>query len=268
MIKLLAVVLSLSLSGMCQLAFPAFGSVSGGSGSVPSSGLQVWYRGDSLTCTGGCSGTNPVTVLLDKSGNGNNCTASGTAPTFVASAVNSQPGVSFNNTPCALTTGVPWNNAITEFAVISVATTSHMHTLLSGVTQAVAMNPCYRFSGGFMDGAIYDNWQVIGHGGLTPCDTSWHQLGFTYCTAVVTNCTGGGSASNNLQFYIASTTDGSPTTDTTTGLSQNTATFGRAAVSATEYFEGTVTEVIMYNRVLSSSEISTIQAYLHTRYGT
>jgi hypothetical protein len=59
-----------------------------GPGGISGTNLAVWYRSDDLTCTGGCTGTNVVTALVDKSGNANNCTTSG-SPTYVATAVNS-----------------------------------------------------------------------------------------------------------------------------------------------------------------------------------
>ena len=269
MIKLLAVVLSLSLSGMCQLAFPAFGSVSSGSSSIPSSGLQLWYRGDNLTCTGGCSGTNTVTSLNDLSSNANNCTAAGTTIKYAASAVNSKPGFTFDGSSlsyCSFSS-IAWNGGGTSFVVVAFSATNHEDDMISGVTQAFAHGGCRQTSGGIEQYAGSENVAYLGHG-TAACDTSYHQLGVTFCDAVVTNCTGGGSASNNLQFYIASTTDGSASTVTGSQSFNNNSTFGKAAVNASAFLTGTVTEIIFYNRVLSSSEISTVQAYLHGRYGT
>jgi len=126
LVSLLAIV-GFSVSAHAQAGLVMLGV--GGPAGPPTTNLKVWYRGDSLTCTGGCSGTNVVTALVDKSANGNNCTTSG-GPTYLASGPPHFPGITFasgSSQYCAMGTPVAWNgttNGITLFVIAADANIS------------------------------------------------------------------------------------------------------------------------------------------------
>jgi len=246
--KVLAFVALLSL-GFCAFQIPMGstwqGSAGGGPGGISATNLQVWYRGDSLTCTGGCTGTNVVTSLNDKSSNADNCTTSG-SPTYVASAVNSQPGVLFGALYCTFGTALAWSGNVSVFVVWANTATGQKSSFLVGPSGSFKYWTCNTSEQGMDDSQVAQ----IGTG-TTACDTSYHQMGGTY-------------NSSAYAFYIASTTDGSGTQ--AESLSGSLTTLG--ATSGGEELHGTLVEFFVYSRILTGTEISTVQSYLHGRYGT
>jgi hypothetical protein len=92
---------------------------------------------------------------------------------------------------------------------------------------------------------------AIGNG-IAAADTSYHQIGVTY----------NGSAE---AFYLAETTDGS-------GTQARTITSAMSALGISEggsnYANYTLVEIFVYTRILTGTEISEVQSYLHSRYGT
>jgi hypothetical protein len=214
----------------------------------PASGMQIWYRGDSLVCTGGCSGTNAVTQFTDKSSNANNATA-GTAGSYVANALNSQPGVLFSGSCTNYTFGstLPLQSAMSVFVVLKLTSTAAKSTLLSGVAQSLA----YWFANsGKEQGADKASLSQLGTG-TAANDTSYHQMNMTYDGTTVT-------------FRIDKNSDGSAAPGV--AITANDSTLGDNASGGPECFNGTLVEIIAYNRVLSGSEITTVENYLNTRY--
>jgi hypothetical protein len=223
-----------------------------GPGGISGTNLAVWYRSDNLTCTGGCSGTNVVTTLIDKSPNSNNCTTAG-SPTYLASAVNSQPGITFTAAStqyCTLGSTVTWSGSVTVFAVTK-CTAANTPSALYG---SLSFNGFTYLN---CSGSNHQQWAdapgvaLIAQGTATS-DTSYHQTGVTY-------------DGTNYAFYIGSTTDGSGTNSVS--ILGNNTTVGVEA-SPENYLNSVLVEEFVYTRILTSGEISTVQAYLHSRYGT
>lgn len=217
-----------------------------GPGGISATNLQVWYRADNLTCTGGCTGTNVVTSLNDKSTNANNCTTSG-SPTYVASALNSQPGIQGNGTSqyCTMGTPIAWSGNITIFVVQKC---SGFSAIFGHVTGANALQ--YFTCAGGGEQQIQQSGVGTLATGTTATDGNFHQLGFTYNNSA-------------YAFYIASTTDGSGTAAGT--ISASSSLIGQS--EASNYLNGQLCEVFIYTRTLTSGEISTVQSYLNGRYG-
>ena len=232
---------------MQKVAAPA-GS---GPGGISATSLAVWYRSDSLVCTGGCTGTNVVTTLTDKSGNANNCTTSG-SPTYVASAVNSQPGILFASASSQFCTytAVTWTGTVTAFAVLKCTGTSGNSTIFSTTSASSSFNwrACNSSN---QDTSQQNNVGNIGASTTTASSTAYRQIGTTY-------------DGTNWAMYIASTTDGSGTQARTITTSVNDIGNNHAS----EFAGYTLVEVFVYTRVLTGGEISTVQSYLHGRYGT
>jgi len=241
------VLLWLSYLAQISLPWPGPGAASGGTGpgGISATGLQVWYRGDNLTCTGGCTGTNTVTSFNDLSTNANNCTPIG-SPTFLANAVNSKPGVTIQ-TGCTFGSPLAWGGAVTVFVVWANTSTTNKSSFLQGASGSFK-----NWSGNGSAQNGMDKTSVVQIAiGTAAANTSFNQQGATY-------------DGTNWAFYIASTTDGSGANAQTISASDTTI----GCNSCGEQIRGTLVEFFSYSRILTGPEITTAQAYLHGSYGT
>jgi len=223
--------------------------VGSGGGSNPPTGMAVWYRGDSQTCSGGCTGTNVVTGYTDKSPNLNGCTMTG-SPTYVASAVNGQPGTLFvaaSTQYCTFNSPLAWTGAETVFVVWKNTNTTTESTMTVG---SATYSLRYWSCNGTEQGADNQSVAQIGQGNAA-CDTSFHQMGMTY-----------NSSTGVANFYIASTTDGTATNSQPLANAEDTVSDPGLAPA-----NGILCEILIYPSVLSSGDITTMQSYLHGRYG-
>jgi hypothetical protein len=255
--KVFAAIIALCLASFGQIGGGAKvggGATIGGQGNIatpPTSGMQFWWNAPSSVCTGGCSGTNPVTTFTDKSPAANNATAT-TAGTWVASAVNSQPGVLFNGSSTLYTFGSTINiqTASTMFVVLKLTATGASGSyIVSGGSGAMD----YYFSGGTGKEQGGENSQNANLGnGTAANDTSYHQMNYTYDGTTIT-------------FRLGRASDGSASPSS--ALSNQESSIGNRAGPPDGWFNGTLVELIIYNRVLSGGEITTVETYLNARYG-
>jgi len=228
---------------------------------IPVSGLQGWWNADAanLTCTGGCTGTNAVTAWTDLSSNANNLTLAnfnnavcgGGISTFVASAVNSKSGVLMDNGACyKFGTAINLQTASTIFVVMKHDAASNKGMLVSG--DSGSLGYWTTDSSGKQQGADSVATAALGTGTATG-NTSFHQMNMTY---------NGTTIAYRLDRA----------TDIVVGASANAITaneggIGNNGSNNNEAFFGTLCEVIIYNRVLSGGEITTVETYLNGRYG-
>lgn len=238
-----------------------FGGGASAGGGTPSSisGLRAWYAADSgLTCTGGCSSGNPVTVWADKSTNANNLTGVN-GPTFQSAQVNGLPAVKFTAASTqGFTFGTPVNlqTASTIFVVVKMTTVAQ-GILVGGDGDAL----------GYWVGAASNeqgsDWignAQITHGNVAG-DTSWHQINSTYDNS--TAALRLGSASDPCGAGPGTTT----CSITAKAIIANETTIGyKTYPSASQYLDGYIAEIIIYNRVLTGGEITTVETYLTGRY--
>jgi hypothetical protein len=224
------------------------------SGGPPVTNLEAWYKADAgLTCTGGCSNGNSVTAWADQSSNGNNlaCTSCGI---YESSTVGggSHSTVQLNGTSNFYTFGSALSQgAITVFVVIRLTSDSGDTTLLGG-SPASWGYAIPRASGGCEQATGLTNIAWIGCGTTAP-DTLWHQMNVTFDGTATTafrlgeSADGGSSAS-------------SVTTNPVTAL-------GYSPAGGNMYFPGYIAEVLIYNAVLSSTNIGLVETYLRGKYG-
>ena len=220
---------------------------------APPTGMLVWYRGDSLTCTGGCSGTNVVATLVDKSTNTNDAPHHigyvGTS-TYLASGFNSLPGVTLSATGSDLFSFTSALNLETASTICTVLkATSGKGTLVSGNSASVG----YWFFNTSEQGA--DSVNTVGLGnGTAAADTSYHSMCMTY-------------DGTTIKFYLDGATDGSATpsatiTATDTGIGLNVQT-------GLETFHGVLMDIVIYNTALPAgggNSIATWFTYTSSRY--
>ena len=213
------------------------------------SGLQLWLDASQLT---GISDGSTFSTWTDESGNGNNAVLGlGSSPTYHISQVNGLPAVTFTNSLMNLSSSIAASSGFTAFAVFQLAATSAKCTLLSGGLGSFG----YWFSGGGgkMQGADATNQVQLGTGTAAP-DTNWHQSNVAFT-----------NNSSTLGFRL----DGA--SDATLGATSHNITTANSAFAINAYgvsedFAGQVAEFIFFDRVLSGTEISQVEAYLDTKY--
>ncbi len=210
-------------------------------------GLAFWFRSDQLS---GTSGT-PVPTLIDLSPN-QNAAISANGATFETNQINGEPALSFPgnsdgnyslNNPFALL-------AATIFIVFDNSNTSSKSTFFSGNHGALAF-----WANGTTNCIGIDSDQVaqIAESSAS-LPSGWVQANVTY------NSNGGEYA-----FRIAQTAAGSGTR--TASINAGQTSIGYNGATDAEFVVLDVAELIVYNQVLSSSQITQVETYLNARYG-
>ena len=212
------------------------------SNSVPLtiSNLALWLDGSDVATITQAGGA--VTQVDDKSGNGNSATASGSAsPLFVGGAQNGLSVLRFDGASNFLSIG----NSITYKTVFVVAkfngSTFSDYNGLIGDSDA---------------GHVLD-----GNNGTTNIAKGISDLDSAFRDGVQAAGTGSG---NNFapinEYWIGSF-------DINAGQTDATSTIGAIGGGATRKWHGDIGEVIVYDRILSTFERQTIEAYLGNKWG-
>lgn len=230
--------------------------------------LSVWMRADSLTCTGGCTGTNTVTGFTDLSGNGNNGTTSSSILTYAAADINGRPAVHFPAGavppgPNSFTLTTPLTpSSVTIFAVVKDATGFTRGTIISGLTGSLEY---FMNDGGsnFQQGAN-STFTALLIGSTSTQSSAYHQINFT----------GVSGTSQSLRRDRAA--DGSASVATSfTGAAMSkigyNAQAGATACSdagntCTE-LNGNLAELLIYSAALSGGNNTIVENYLNCEYG-
>jgi len=249
---------SSSSSSLSQSSSSSSSGVSSSSSSTPypTSGLLIYL--DSRVGTGVSPG-NPVTTWLDQSGNANNAvTYSGNA-VLTATIFGSQPGVNFG---AGITMRIPYNAAlgVTEMT-IAVA--------LQWNTGASTWQNFFSRRNG---GSASLNWQ-LGFGPTT--GSQYNEFNGTrslYDPASLSNgdqrlfmMTGDGAGTNLYRSTTILNSDVNAPYNNA-GIT-NDVTIGDSALGNAENFYGYLGAVMMWNRILDSTEMSQVASYLNTAFG-
>lgn len=227
------------------------------------SGLQYWFKADSLT---GLSNNDPVAAMTDFSGNSRNFTATTSPDTrglFKTNQINGLPAIQFTHDGNSATTtnttysGPNFLAAYTEgevFVVIKAANDPAANSLVGswanwGTDFNVVHYP-------FTDGTIYDDFGASvrkNTGNPATNLASWNLYNVSSKAGSWVN------RINGTQFYSTATNT----------VAWNTAPYfgGNAATDQDVGFDGHIAEVIFYNRVLNSSERSNVRNYINSKYG-
>ena len=234
----------------------------------PLSGMQIWWEADvGNNCGGACSDGSSQSTWADQSGNGNNGTLTPAvtipcvASIYHTNQINGKPAVTFNgNTTAGSETcfsvgnsGAGLNNksATSMFLVAKYAGTSATgQTFACGGSGAF----CWNYQAGANKYQHVDKAAVLSIGsGTAAFDSNWHQLNTTY-------------DGTTLAFRINRASDGSVTNAQT--ISSNWLVLGiNVGGGSFTTLNGQIAEFILYNRVLSGGEITTVETYLNGKYG-
>jgi hypothetical protein len=226
------VVLADNPRGYWPLNDPSLPSVSA---SAPA-GLIGWYAADSLPLSDGAAvsswpdGSSAAIGLVTGTG--------GTAPTFKANQVNYHPAVLFNGTSDFLqgTNPALTKQPLTVFAVFSSTSGNRLWG-----AQGIRL----------MQGGVTVIYAGTGFSGPTV------SAGFHYGTFIVN----GASSQVRIDGAVAASGDAGANTPSTTFA------IGSEGDNA-QWWGGDIAEVLMYNGVLSPTDIATVEAYLNSKYFT
>ena len=200
-----------------------------------------------------------ITTWADRSGNADTATKATGTCTFNTSQINSQPAVTFSNCGLTLATGIgPGSGRWTIFAVYRRSDTTTYGKLL-----ACASTTCVSYYTG-NDGSGqnrqqgFDSNDFLGIAyGTTTVSTSWHQTNVAFQNS---------SSGNTIAFRLDRATDGS-TLINSTNITSATTSVGYNAHGSAQFFAGQLAELIYYNSLLSNADITSVETYLHAKYG-
>lgn len=235
----------------------------------PSSGMLVWWEADvGSNCGGACTDGASQSTWADQSGNGNNgglafnpsTTAACIASVYHTNLINSKPAVTFNGN----TVGTGTATCFTVSGVFGGLDNKSASTFVM-VSKARVTTPAITRAGGGTNSLVWNNngaQQVLQQGssagigsGISVVDTSWHQQIATY-----------NSGTGAYAFYTDLVPDGSGTNIKT--ISSNWQAIGVTIAGGTiGTWDGDIAEFLLYSRVLTAGEISTVGTYLQTKYG-
>ncbi|MEG3976019.1 DUF4347 domain-containing protein, partial [Microcoleus sp. herbarium8] len=218
--------------------------------------LQWWLRGDK-----GVTATTTVSSWADQSGVGLNATQAiaGSQPTFTTNAINGQPVVSFDGTTRNLQTPtLPATFATTSTSLFIVANTQTVNqSTVIGNSNPVSPNR-YVVHLPWSDSNVYWDMGAIGAGGrLNP---AWGGTTNTPYEWHFRSEQGVGQRIERNGTSIASDTTTSTFNPTGQSLYVN------YPVGA-NFYNGSVAEVISYNRALNDAESTIVNNYLSAKYG-
>lgn len=231
----------------------------------PLTGMAIWWSADvGNNCSGvACTDGAGQTTWADRSGNGNTGLVSrcGVTPTFHTNQINGKPAVTFNgnssanvNATCyTATTSVDNKATSTMFAVVKFGG-SGGYIIASGTGTPLKW-------GGY--GSIGSNTiQILQQGSVANIGASvatgnqnWNQINATYDSS-----TGAWALRTNR----AADGSGTQIRSITSNFLDLGITESGGSIST---LLGQVAEFILYTRVLSSTEITTVETYLNSKYG-
>jgi len=222
------------------------------------SDCQLWLDGADLsTLFTDSGGTTPVTASgqtvsywKDKSTQANNATNSVNQPTVTYNAQNGLPVITFNGSQYLSLTPSKLPNGSTNFSYFFVVRTSSSAVQVFMANGTTVLNQMPQF--------YFNNYALVGDlfGGSATSDGTTYNNKFVVATYTASSTFTGYDFDSTFSGAAASVTLNTGTTWALLGVS-------RVATPAFAfYFTGQIAEVIVYNRVVTTSEREQIQAYL------
>jgi alpha-tubulin suppressor-like RCC1 family protein len=224
------------------------------SGTLPVvSGLTAWFRADSGVETASSLGQS-VDIWKDSSWNQNDVsqTTASNEPTLGVDPGTGKPTVQFNGSEY-----LAHNNYYPSLNDITIVTIASSPTLSSAIEGQVAFGSeatqrGLLYNGGYE--AFSDAYHTYFDGGSAPSTSSLVTSAVTYS-----------SATGTANFYSNGSANGSASASSF-AITRGLAIGSMANLSPFNAWNGNISEILIYNRVLTSTELGEIQTYLTTKY--
>lgn len=242
------------------------GIASSGIGTVVadvSTSLQVWFDGSDSTqfIPNNPSDSDTFTQWTDKSNFAHNANPTGgatTRPTFRTNVQNSLSVVRFDGTnDCLSINPVAWTQSLSGMGLLIVSKAS----VATGTKTLITSDQ--DDMGIYINGSnnLEVSMNTVTGATATAADTNWHIHSLNFDGSQTGNA-------NRLVYRLDGSAESLTFTGTvaaTTNASNGDFTVGCDA--AAEFWNGDVAEIIMFNRTLTSGEVSGLESYLSGKWG-
>jgi hypothetical protein len=220
---------------------------------IPASGLAAWFRADTLvTQTAGA-----ITSLGNANGSGNAAISTDNIGGPTLTNLNGRPSMSFDGTRRLRMPNTVFRNGNTPYTVFVYAQASQVNLSNQPLLSAgVAVNGRYNGFNIIPSGAVQNYWWGGGNNDLISGQNvvSANQptlFAFTYSTTAGREIRINRAASVSNSFA----TRNGDSTNQFLGFAQ-----------PTSYFSGSISEVVVYDRALSATEVTQVENYLANKY--
>ena len=228
---------------------------------VVSSSLQLWLDGSDATSI--INSVGAVSSWRDKSGNGNNATqATGASqPTLTSNRINGKSALVFDGTDDFLTAPTSLMNSCsnTSITVFIVSITSVIKAADIIALSPYLANPTFSVLLPFSNSIVYFDYANNSTGRLT---VSWGgTVGTPYLWTLDSNSTIQKNIYRNGVQIATSANATVANFGTTYSLNIG------ASAAGTNHFNGSIGEILIYNRFLTDAEKASVNAYLMNKWG-
>ncbi len=217
-------------------------------------GLTAWLKADSLLL----SDADPVTSWLDSSGSGNTATqgTGGAQPSFRTNVLNGKPVVRFDgNDRLTFATESNFDIAKPTMLIVAKRTAGSSGSLLAKNTTDFGDGRRRKLqmatgASSFVYGSGSDGQSI----NVAATPTNWNMYGLI------------ANSETNHSLFVNGTETISATFTDDDNFNNATMEIGSAFSNGAESFTGDIAEIIIYNRALSSIEMTGVQNYLKAKY--
>jgi alpha-tubulin suppressor-like RCC1 family protein len=218
---------------------------------IPTDGLALWFKADAGVKQ---DTSNNVTSWTDQRNGLVANQNSATAPTFVANGLSGKPGIVFNGSQRLSSTSLTPLDSDFTILIAGSSNDTQSERYMVGIGNLVSSLDVRGFGngGGNFDLGV-DNAYVIGGSFLTQGEDGLAELEYIKSTAIAT-------------FYQNGTAEGGgyvPTGKTSPGFNIGDISNGNYP----RFWDGTIHEIVVYNRALSVAERDQVEGYLADKYG-
>lgn len=239
--------------------------------------LALWLKADDGTSTT-VDGAD-VTTWTDKSTGGNNATAGGNAPNYVANSINYNPALNFDQTNTEEITGSAGFHSVAYYMVVNpdnnLTSASTNEVLVGFGAPAGATDEFGALAFGGVTSAFAD--EVVTHAiggtgtrwrrGISSTTISQINSGQTYLFGIRDNA----SSATTTNMYVDGLEQADLVSDVfLTSVDQDYELGSYTAANAfttTGHFDGQIAELISYSVFPTDAEHNRIQSYLAVKYG-
>lgn len=217
---------------------------------LPLADLSLWFRAD-LGVTKNSSSS--VSKWTDLSGNAGNASQTNILyqATWINSAINDQPSLRFNGSTDFMTGPLSLGTQVSMFMVVAPGPGPGRKQVLSNANNFIFGVKDNEFLSGYGNGLVFGNDTLVPHGPAAALDQK------VYILESVNNGT-----DNAYVNGVLVNSQSNPMGAFTDGF-----TLGRYDDPISQYWDGDILEILIYNRAVSSAERLAIENYLNTRYG-